>query len=91
MQVFTGVVDLFAGSKLRLRHKVETCTKYGFINAYLFKMLRSDTKKIHTRLSYKSFQFSVVNTAFFLMILGGLIALDVVIKDKLYAYSLGDG
>ena len=82
---------MFAGTKLKLKHKVETTTKYGCIKVYRFKMLRSDTKQIHTRLAYRSFQFSVVNTLFFLMILGGLITLDLLVKDQLYAYSLGDG
>lgn len=91
MKVFSGIQDMFAATKLKLRHQVEWGVRYGFIQCYIYKMLRSDTNKQHTRVAYRSFAFTFVNTALFLMVLGGLIALDIVVKDRLYEYTLGDG
>lgn len=89
MQFFTGIFG--GGTTLTLTHSVKKQKRCGCLPVYKFTMLRSDNNKTSTRIAYQSWRFSIVTIGFFLAVLGGLIALDIVMKDALYAYTLGDG
>ena len=72
------------GTKLTLTHSVKEKKKFGCLKVYKYTMVRSDTNKTHTRIAYRSFPFTFFIVIFFLAILGGMCAVDWVVKDYLY-------
>lgn len=89
MQFFSGIFG--TETRLTLTHSVKEGKRCGCLPIYRYKMLRSDNNKTSTRIAYRSFRFSLVSIAFFAIILAGLIVLDLVVKDGLREYTLGDG